>query len=164
MKDLKIVGWTDFECGFPTPKWEKDEMNKVIDLICDEISKNNYIFSGQEHQNSITGVPVLSDGTCFRASMRCWGSIMAQVYGDPNGETLPYMDFYMRGDCPSNLPDFEEVDINPAVIQEKSFGCVLKVDRQMIEEALDLGMPFLTTDKVLNDRYDDELKKRGNKE
>lgn len=159
MNNLKIVGWSDFECDFPTPKWDKETMTQVVNLIKEELAEHNYVFSGAEHQNSLTGVPVFSDGTCFRASMRCWGSICAEVYSGPNGETLSYMDFYMRGDCFSNLPDYVEFDLEPAVVKEESAGCTLKQDRQLIEQAIALNMPFLTTDKVLQKRYKIELKK-----
>lgn len=142
MEELKIIGWTDFECAYPTPKWSKEDMNRAVELIKEELAKNEYVFSGAEHQNSIVGVPVFSDGTCFRASMRCWGSICAEVYTGPNGEKLSYMNFYMRGDCPSNTPDYEEFELEPAVVQEESAGCTLRQDREMIEQSIALNMPF----------------------
>lgn len=149
MNNLKIVDWSDFECDFPTPKWGKETMIQVVNLIKEELVKNNYVLSGTEHQNSLTGVPVFSDETRFRASMRCWGSICAEVYSVPNGETLSHMDFYIGGDCFSNLPDYVEFNFKPAVVEEESTGCTPKQDRQLIKQAITLNMPFLITNKVL---------------
>ena len=49
---------------------EINDLNKIQEII-----EKGYLFSGEEHQNGLTGVPVFSDGTCFRASMRSWGMI-----------------------------------------------------------------------------------------
>ncbi len=163
MDELKLIGWTYFECEYPTPKLNKDEMNKVIELIQRDIIENGYIFSGAEHQKSLTGVPVFSDGTCFRASMRCWGSIMADLFEGPNGEPLSYMDFYMSVECESNLPDYEDIDIKPAIVSEESAGCTLKADRQLIDEAIEYNMPLMTLDKVVKKLYEMKLQGKNDK-
>lgn len=155
MDELKLVGWTYFDCEYPTRKTDAEGIKQMVDLIKEDIAKNNYLFSGQEHQFSSCGTPVFSDGTCFRASMRCWGSIMAEIYVNADGSPLSYMDFYMPLE-ESNMPDCMEEDIAPAVLDEEqtSPGCTLKQDRQIVTESLDLGMPFLTTDKVLKKKYE----------
>lgn len=160
MDKLRIVGWTYFDCELPTKKYDAETFREVLHLIQKEIMDNNYVFSGEEHQNSLTGVPVLSDGTCFRASMRSWGNIMASVYTGPNGEQLSYMDFYMSLN-ESILPEFKDVDIEPAKDIETSVGCTTKQDRQMIDDSIAMDMMFMTTDKVLKKLY--EQKKKENK-
>ena len=92
---LKIVGWTDFDSEYPTKNVTKEELFKLVEIVREEIYNNGYIFSGEQHQMSATGVPVFSDGTCFRCSMRFWGYLMTTIYNGPNGEQLSYMDFYM---------------------------------------------------------------------
>ena len=158
MDELKIVGWTDFESDYPSKKYDADTFNKIMGLIIQEISENNYVFSGEEHQNSMTGVPVFSDGTCFRASMRSWGTIMTYVYSGPNGEQLSDMDFYMTLKD-SNLPEYKFIDVEPAVIDDVSIGCTTKQDMQVVSEAIAMDMMFMTTDKVLNKLYE-QLKNR----
>jgi len=149
MNELKIVGWTYFEDSFPTKKVTTEELNKIIELIRNEIIEKGYVFSGEEHQNSSTGAPVLSDGTCFRASMRCWGTIMSTIYCAPDGSELSYMDFYMSLGDASIMPEESFIDVKPAVVDEESFGCTVAEDIQILDEARALGMPFMTTDKVL---------------
>lgn len=148
MEKLKIVGWDCFECKYPTRRCSGEELSNMVHLIEECIYENGYVFSGEEHQNSITGVPVFSDGTCFRASMRCWAGMMALVYSEPERE-LSYMDFYMSLGSSSVLPKVQEIDVEPADIKEVSFGCSTKVDREMLTQCLDLDMDFMTNDKVL---------------
>ena len=158
MEDLKIIGWTHFDSKYPTRKVNGEELNKIINLIQNEICDKGYIFSGEEHQNSYTGVPVFSDGTCFRASMRSWGIIMAQLFEGPNGEKFTYMDFYMSLGDDAVMPDYTDIDVEVAQVEEQSHGLINKYDRQIINEALSFGMPFMTTDKVLKKWYE-KLKK-----
>ncbi len=153
MADLKLVGWTYFESDYPTKKLNAEELELVIQLIQDEITKNDYVFSGEEHQNSLTGVPVFSDGTCFRASMRCWGSLMASLYARSNGEQCTYMDFYMSLGDSAIMPKCTELEVEPATLEEESIGCTTKVDKQTVQEAIDMDMMFMTTDKVLKKMY-----------
>lgn len=162
MNELKLVGWASFECEYPTPKLNKEDMNKLIELIKKDIVKNRYIFSGAEHQQSRTGVPVFSNGTCFRASMRCWGVIMSELLEGPNGESLTYMDFYMSVACESNLPVYKDINIEPAVVSLESAGCTLKVDRQLVDDAIANNMPLLTSDKVLKKLYKMKLQENKN--
>ena len=122
MAKLKIVGWTSFDSEYPTRMITSDELTEQISLIKEEIIKNNYRFSGEEHQNSLTGVPVFSDGTCFRASMRSWGMIMAAIY---NGS---YMDFYMTLESGSRLPKAMKL----RVINTNK-GITGKIDSNMIK-------------------------------
>ncbi|MBQ3253221.1 MAG: hypothetical protein IJA65_01585 [Acholeplasmatales bacterium] len=154
MDKLKIIGWTHFDSIYPTRKYDKDTFNIIFSLICDEIIEKKYLFSGEEHQYSFTGVPLFSDGTCFRASMRSWGVIMASIYSGPNGEKLSYMDFYMSLGDDAIMPEYSEIEIKPAIVEEISFGCTTQADRQIISESLAMNMEFMTTDKVLKKLYE----------
>ena len=149
MDELKIVGWTYFEDSYPMRNCSNEELGKIVSLIRNEIMEKGYVFSGEEHQNCSTGVPVFSDGTCFRASMRCWGSIMATIYCAPDGSEFTYMDFYMSLGDASVMPEESVIDIEPATIEEESFGCTVAEDASVLNEAKAFGMPFITTDKVL---------------
>ena len=154
MEELKIIGWTFFDDVYPTKKVNQEELMQMLNLIKESIYENGYVFSGEEHQNCSTGVPVFSDGTCFRASMRAWGSIMCQMYSGPDGEELTYMDFYMSLGESSRLPEYVEITVEPAEVEEESVGCTIKQDKNMIEESLALGMSFITTDKVLKKLFE----------
>lgn len=153
MSELKIVGWVDFDSYYPTKKLTSEQLNEVLYLIRKEIIDNGYLFSGEEHQNSLVGAPLFSDGTCFRASMRAWGTIMAGCYEGPGGMKLTYMDFYMSLGEETRMPEYEEYDIIPAEVEDESIGCTIKEDRQLIEESLSFGMELMTTDKVLEKLY-----------
>ena len=73
---------------------------------------------------------------------------MASVYVSPNGGKLSYMDFYMSLND-SVLP--EKCDINVVPMKIKPYpGFTIKEDTQVIKETLSMGMPLMTTDKVLN--------------
>ncbi len=159
MNQLKIVGWSDFDGPYPTRKYNAEELQQILQMIRKEIMENEYVFSGHEHQYSSTGVPVFSDGTCFRASMRCWGGIMAAIYQGEDEQELSYMDFYMPfSEETSNLPPLIEIHVEPAVLEEESSGCTRREDREMIEEAIAFGMPFMTQDKVLKKLYEKKRK------
>ena len=157
---LKIVGWTDFDCPYPTPKFDNEQLAEILTLIRQEIREHCYIFAGQDHQNSATGVPVFSDGTCFRASWRAWGLIMSQMYTDEDGNELSYMDFYMSLGNDAVMPEFSVIDVEPAVVEEESVGCTLAQDRQMVEQSIEMGMPFITLDTVLKRYYEEQIDKK----
>ena len=158
---LKVIGWSYFDCEYPTPKVKGEQFEEMITAVKDAIREGEYVFSGQEHQYSLTGVPVFNDGTCFRASMRCWGSIMAELYVDGNGERLSYMDFYMSLGDASKMPDFAFLDVEPARVFEESCGCTLRQDREIMQQSIDAGMDFVTLDKVLQKKFE-EMKKEQN--
>lgn len=152
--DLKIVGWTNFDSEYPTRKFTPEEFKEVILLIQQEILDNKYDFSGEEHQNALTGVPVFSDGTCFRATMRSWGSIISVLFKRDDGSDCSYMDFYMTNEH-SVLPEYKEIDVKPNKdIPRGICSCTIRQDTDLIEEALQFGMPFMTTDKVLKALYE----------
>ncbi len=51
-------------------------------------------YNGSEHQNSIEGVPVFSDGTIATFSFRAWGDLIAAVWSEEENIDYSYMDFY----------------------------------------------------------------------
>lgn len=153
MEKLKIVGWTNFDDVFPTKVLNNENFQEVLNLIKIEIYEKEYIFSGEEHQYGLTGVPVFSDGTCFRASMRAWGSLMASCFTGPNGEEVSYMNFYMSLGEDAKMPEYNVINVEPAVLEEEGIGATLYEDKQILQEAFAMGMEFMTTDKVLKNIY-----------
>ena len=118
------------------------------------------LFRSQAHQSAPTGAPILSDGTCVRASMRAWGAMMSSIYTTEEKE-LDYMDFYM--DSPvEKMPEDKEINVEPSNEESAIFGLTIMQDKQLVVEALQMGMPLMTTDKVVSDLYNyykEELEK-----
>ena len=152
MEKLHIVGWAHFDDAYPTKALTRENGKEIIDLVCDEIYEKGYRFSGEQHQNAPTGVPVFSDGTCFRASMRCFASLMAQLHSHKDGKEYGYMDFYMFVDD-EVLPKASKITVKPSK-EKDCLGQVIHQDRQLIIEALQMGMPLMTTDKVVKEMYE----------
>jgi hypothetical protein len=148
MDELRIVGWTNFECEYPTRNVEGPALLEIVQLIGDEVVKYGYAFSGYDHQNASTGVPVFSDGTCLRASMRGWGQIMAAIYSAVDEVELSYMDFYMSSYKETVLPEFKSIDVE-AMIEEERPGMILQEDIELISSAVQMGMELMTLDKVI---------------
>lgn len=159
MEELRIVGWTSFDSDYPFKKYTKEEMDEIVKLIREEIIKHKYYFGGEDHQYASTGVPVFSDGTCFRASMRCWGYLMSTIYVGPNDEELSYMDFYMSLGSKTVLPEFKEINVKPLKLEEESLGLMVEEDGELLSQTIGMGMPLMTTDKVLR-RYIEFIEKQ----
>ena len=149
MEELRIVGWTDFECEYPSKTVEGLEVRTIVQLIGDECVKNGYCFSGQDHQNAATGVPVFSDGTCLRASMRAWGQIMAAIFSAVEGINLSYMDFYMDSYKERVLPEEGKIDVEPGYVENERPGMILNEDAELITSTIQMGMELMTFDKVI---------------
>ena len=149
MEDLKIVGWSNFECEYPSRNVEGAEVRQIVQLIGDEVVKNGYCFSGQEHQTELTGVPVFSDGTCLRASMRAWGQIMAAIYSAVEEVDLSYMDFYMESYKETVLPECNDIDVKPGYVENERPGMILDQDAELITSTVQMGMELMTFDKVV---------------
>lgn len=75
----KVIGWTYYD-DLEFPDVEDTIGFAERNAIIDEIRKNQYLFSGWDHQELSDCVPVLNDGKkrCF--SQRGWGGIMAEAY------------------------------------------------------------------------------------
>lgn len=146
--DLKIVGWTNFESNYPCVAVSDEEVRDVMLIVAREILNCGYMLSGEQHQNSATGVPVFENGTCFRASMRTWGTIMAAVCPEIDGKELGYMDFYMSTPKKAIFPPEAEIPVAPS--DSNNFnGMITPQDAEMISQSIQMGIPFMTTDKVL---------------
>lgn len=152
MENLKIVAWIDFNNEYPTKIINRENIQEVIDVIKQEIIDNDYMFSGEEHQRALTGAPLFNDGTCFRASMRCFGSIMAAALQEKTGEEHSYMDFYMTL-TDSKLPESKEYDVKPNDEVPPAIGLTIKQDQDLVIESLSMGMPLMTTDIVVEQLY-----------
>ncbi|MBQ7307306.1 MAG: hypothetical protein IJW82_02155 [Clostridia bacterium] len=157
MDKLSLIGWTSFDSDYPSKEINKKEFKFVVNLIQKDIVKNCYMFSGEEHQSSLNCVPVFSDGTCFRASIRCWGSIMASIYKESDNKKLSYIDFCFSLKEKSVLPDYREIKVKPKQIKNKLFGYYIKEDLEQITQCLNSNMEFVTTDKVLKRLYEDMI-------
>ena len=151
--DLKIVGWTDYESKYPSIVISNEELGAVLGVVVDEIKEKCYSFSGSDHQNSYTGVPVFDNGTCLRASMRSWGMIMSFAYPEVDGSGTQYMDFYMSTPNERKLPNCK-CDIEPATLDNFN-ALITPQDSEMISQSVQMGMPFMTTDKALNNLMDE---------
>ena len=149
MFGLKVVGWCSFASDYPTKKYNEKELKKVLKVVKKEISKNNYSFSGALHQNASNGVPVLSDGSCLRCSMRFWGEIMKDVYSKKLKQELSYMDFYMSSVTDIKLPDVSDIKVKELKLDYDYPGYTTSTDNQLISDAASLGFPLMTTDQVL---------------
>ena len=150
MEKLRIVGWTNFECEYPTKNAQGEEFREIMQLIGDEVVKHGYSFSGQDHQNELTGVPVFSDGTCLRASMRSWGYIMAAIYSEIEGKEITYMDYYMDSYKEKLMPEYKAIDIEIGHVEEERPGMIVEEDVQLLSQSVAMGIKLMTFDKVLN--------------
>ena len=155
MFGLKVVGWCSFASDYPTKKYNEKELKRVLKVVKKEISKNNYSFSGAIHQNASNGVPVLSDGTCLRCSMRFWGEIMKDVYSKKLKQELSYMDFYMSTVTDVKMPEVSEIKVKEIQLDYDYPGYTTNTDNQLISDAASLGFPLMTTDQVLKKIFDD---------
>ena len=60
-----------------------------------EIVEKKIKTNGYEHQSeNCNGVPVFSDNTCARFSMRAWGDLLAAIWSEEENKDYCYMDFY----------------------------------------------------------------------
>ena len=82
---MKITGWTywdnpEYQEIFSTEEASWDNVNKVKQLIADELRKCGFKFNGYYHQDGEHGVPVIDDKWVYQCSCRTWGGIMAMAY------------------------------------------------------------------------------------
>ena len=152
--ELKVVGWTNYDSDFPSITVSNEELNEVLAVVVEAIREGEYMISGQDHQCSYAGVPVFDNGTCFRASMRSWGTIMTFAYPEVNGQKTSYMDFYMSTPSEEKIPDTLSLDIEP-MVSDNFNGIITPQDSEMISQSIQMGIPFMTTDKALNHLMDE---------
>ena len=157
MSDLKIIGWTSFDTDLPMVRDEYEFLLERINLIIEEIIKNDYYFSGESHQFSNTGVPVFSDGVAFKASMRAWGQIMAMARSKIDNKEYSYMSFYTYDDY-TKMPEASFISVEANTTKDRLSGCTIQEDIDLINEVLSCTMPFITMDKVLKEIYENAKK------
>ncbi len=152
---MKIVGWTSFdsECqgiGIDNKQTMVAALNETIDVI----AKNEYVFSGEAHQNGVLCVPVFDNGKCLRCSMRGWGTLMSIAHtGSPDS----YMDYYMNEFVGKEKFPEDKADESTFVIDKNvadfPYYCANQ-DVNLVTESLSMGMPLMTFDSVVLALYD----------
>lgn len=157
MEDYKVVGWASYDDAYPNKSVPQDEVMNMVSAVIQNIAENGYCFSGQEHQNGLTGMPVFADGTAFRASMRSWGLIMASAHSDEENQ-YNYMDFYMYSALEEKTPDYENIEVKPYPEDDGAFELMIEPDLQLVEQSLAGGMALMTTDKAIQRFYDFRVK------
>ena len=145
-KTSKIAGFTSYDDQtYPNASIHGDEEQQfAMRTIVTYIQHHGLLYSGQDHQNAPNCVPVFSDGTALRCSMRLWGSIMAKAYeDDPNN----YMGYYMEVPGEAVYPE-EEASIKPDE-DESEFPLIMGEDYQLMLDAYNHQMVLATTDKAI---------------
>lgn len=149
-EDLKIVGWGSYDSKYPNLNFEEYPQNLVNYLVIEEIKKNGYSFSGQDHQNHFFGAPIFSNGTMLRCSMRTWGILMAVSHGDVVNGQPNYMDYYI--DCEEEK--FPEQDADVKIGEENdALPVLVGPDAEMIMQAISTGCELVTLDKAILTLY-----------
>jgi hypothetical protein len=64
-----------------------------LECVREAIVKNNFKFSGHEHQYNEDGCPVFSDGNSIQFSQRAWGDLMAAIWSEEENKDYCYVDF-----------------------------------------------------------------------
>ena len=83
--------WSDYLTEY-APEWHPH-----LEAIRKSIVENEVWAGGEWHQDSPTGVPVLSDGHFMICSFRAWGDLLAAVWSSELERDFSYMDFYYTG-------------------------------------------------------------------
>lgn len=128
---LRIVGWTDYNLH----EFKEGENNWAVRMVViDEIRKNNYLFSGYDHQERDNCAPVFNDGKMRRFSQRGFAGIMAEAHN--NNSYMGYS-LYMFGLDPTQcqFPQNEVFKGDFQVEKNLSETFVLQVDEQFFANA-----------------------------
>ena len=76
--------------------------------------------------------------------------IMAMAWAKTSLVELSYMDFYMSVEGDLALPEATDIPVAPAALEGEDYpGCAIQADAQLLQESAAMGMPLMTTDKVL---------------
>ena len=154
MNEYKIVGFAHYDDAYPTKAVSNDKVMEMISAVAQQLGEKGYCYSGNDHQNNIYGMPVFEDGTAFRATMRCWGSIMAMLYSDDETE-YNYMDFYMYSALEECFPeDEDEAKVEPSTEDTGAFPSATKEDMDLIKQCISMEMPLMTTDKGVKSMHE----------
>ncbi len=75
----KVIGWTFYD----NEEFESVYCSEAgMEAIIDDIREHGYEFSGENHQGSDCGAPVLNDGKMRHFTQRAFGRLMARAHGD----------------------------------------------------------------------------------
>jgi hypothetical protein len=85
----KNMRWKDYLAVFDK------EYHKYLEAIRRNVLENDLKLSGHDHQWSGAGIPLFSDKTVGRFSMRAWGDLMAAIWSEKEDRDYNYMNFYM---------------------------------------------------------------------
>ncbi len=78
---LKVLGWTSYDShNYPAGQYTEE----VRWVVLQEVKRQGYLFTGEQHQECINCAPVLNDGKLYRFSQRDWGDLMAVAHGSTN--------------------------------------------------------------------------------
>ncbi len=97
---------------------EENALALMRDAVVEAVRKGNYHFTGEYHQAGDYGCPVINGEFIYCASMREWGSIMADAYPDEDyslqdgdGRTgYRYCKWAWRNDEPKVYPKHDAYD------------------------------------------------------
>ena len=100
MEKYEITGWTFWEDESYRDIKEViniEEQNLLMKVIADYLKENDYYFSGETHQDSPVGVPIINNKYLARFSQRQWGTIVAISKGmDVKKDHLAYVEWAWR--------------------------------------------------------------------
>ncbi len=75
---LRVIGWANYDYC----KLKRGRSSWAVRMaVIDEIIKNNYLFSGEDHQEGYACAPVLNDGKVYIFSQRGFADMMAEAHG-----------------------------------------------------------------------------------
>ena len=149
-EELKIVGWGSYDSDYPNINFKEYSQQLVNSLVIEEIRKNGYSFSGEDHQNYEYGAPIFSNGTILRCSMRVWGVFMAVSHGDVVNGQPNYMDYYV--DCEEEKLPEEEAKIAPGE-ENDAMPVLIGPDVEMIMQSIATKIEIFTYDKAILEVY-----------
>lgn len=147
---IEIVGFTDYSSSYPTIHLTSDIKDEVVSAVVNYFKDKTICYSGNYHQNGDYGVPVFSNGTCLRCSMRKWAQLMGMIYSSKDD----YMSYYMNveQDGLEYLPE-EEAEVEPSK-ETSGLPIISDEDVNVMHESISFGMvDFFTTDLALKVWY-----------
>ena len=131
----RVVGWTYYD----NPDVEPTGCSEAaLQAILRDIREHGYKFTGWEHQELSSGVPVLNDGFKRIFSQRSFGAVMAQAYGDFSRMGYTRYAFHEPFDSePTHMPpperDFDPLAFIPETDLREEF--TYTVDREVLDAA-----------------------------
>ena len=152
MSEYKIAGYAHYDDAYPTKAIDNDKVMEMISAVAVQLREKGYCYSGNDHQNAYLGMPVFEDGTAFRATMRCWGALMAMAYSTEE-KRYGYMDFYMYSSLETAMPE-EEADVEASEEDTGAFPNATQEDMDLVKQSIAMEMPLMTTDKGVRELYD----------